>query len=110
MNEPTNVQIIEHNGEPAFAVIPYEDYLNLFPKDERNYIPHEVVELIVKKGFNLAKAWRVHLGMTQNEVAGRAGMTQAALSQMENSDNELRSGTLEKLAAALGISVEQLRD
>jgi len=32
------------------------------------------------------------------------------LSQMESSDNEMRTGTLEKLATALGVSVGQLED
>ena len=27
MNTHTNIQIIEHNGKPAFAVLPYEEYL-----------------------------------------------------------------------------------
>jgi len=68
------------------------------------------VGLIVKKGYNTVKAWRVYLGLTQKEVADKAGMTQSALSQMESSDNEMRTGTLEKLATALGVSVGQLED
>ena len=65
---------------------------------------------IIKKGMNLVKAWRVHLGMTQAEVAEKAAISQAALSQMEKSENKLRTATLEKLAGAIGLSVEQLRD
>ena len=37
------------------------------------------------------------------------GITQAALSQMEAGEKRLRKATLEKLAMAMGISVEQLR-
>ena len=48
--------------------------------------------------------------MTQAEVAKKAGISQAALSQMEKTENRLRSGTLEKLADAMGIAVEQLKD
>jgi len=43
-------------------------------------------------------------------VAKKASITQAALSQMEKTDNELRTATLEKLADAMGLSVEQLTD
>jgi len=39
--------------------------------------------------MNLVKAWRTYLGMTQAEVAKKAGMSQAALSQMEKSENKL---------------------
>ena len=107
---PDNVQIIEKNGHPMFAVIPYEDYLNLLPKDEEATIPHEVVGLVVKEGMNLVKAWRKYLGLTQAEVARRARISQAALSQMERADNNLRNATLEKLARAMQLSVDQLTD
>lgn len=109
MNTHTNIQIIEHNGKPAFAVIPYDDYLKLLPA-EKVTIPHEVVGLVIKRGMNLVKAWRIYLGMKQSEVAEKAQISQAALSQMERSENKLRTATLKKLAHALGISEEQLRD
>jgi len=110
MSTLTDVQIIKKDGKPAFAVIPYEEYLKLLPSGEDSTIPHEVVGLVIKKGMNLVKAWRTHLGLTQKEVAKRAGISQAALSQMEKSNNELRNATLEKLATAMGLSAEQLQD
>ncbi|MFH2043902.1 MAG: helix-turn-helix domain-containing protein [Pseudomonadota bacterium] len=109
MKIPTNIQYIEQNGKPVFAVIPYDDYIKLLPSEDVT-IPHEVVGLVVKKGMNLVKAWRTHIGITQSEVAKKAGITQAALSQMENSENTLRTVTLEKLATAMGLSVDQLKD
>jgi len=109
MSALTNIQIIEQNGKPAFAVIPYDEYLKLLP-DEDVTTPHEVVRLVVKKGMNLVKAWRAYLGMTQTEVAKKAGISQAALSQMEKSKNKLRTATLEKLARVMDLSVEQLKD
>jgi DNA-binding XRE family transcriptional regulator len=109
MSRPTNIQIIKQNGKPAFAVIPYEEYLKLLPPEEVT-IPHQVVGLVIKKSMNLVKAWRTYLHMTQAEVAKKAGISQAALSQMEKTENRLRSGTLEKLADAMGIAVEQLKD
>jgi DNA-binding XRE family transcriptional regulator len=109
MSRPTNIQIIKQNGKPAFAVIPYDEYLKLLPPEEAT-IPHEVVGLVIKKGMNLVKAWRIYLRMTQAEVAKKAGISQAALSQMEKTENSLRTATLEKLANAMGLAVEQLKD
>lgn len=109
MSTLTNVQFIEQSGKPIFAVIPYEEYLKLLPPDEAT-IPHQVVGLVIKKGMNLVKAWRTYLRMTQAEVAKKASISQAALSQMEKSENELRTATLEKLAIAMALSVDQLRD
>ena len=93
--------------------MPYDDYLRLIgvqnKSDREPTIPHEVVGMVIKNGWNLLKAWRKHLGLTQTEVARRAGISQSALSQMERSD-KLRSETLEKLAKALGLNIEQLID
>ena len=110
MSAPTNkVQILEHNGRPAFAVIPYDDYLVLTGTPERTTVPHEVVGMVVKNNWNLVKAWRKYLGISQKDLASIAGVSQSAISQMERSSN-LRDATIEKLAAALGLDPELLID
>jgi transcriptional regulator with XRE-family HTH domain len=53
------------------------------------------------------KAWREYLRLTQAEVAARMGVTQSAYAQME-AVKRPRKVTLAKLAAALGLEVEQL--
>ena len=106
-----NVQIIKQNGLPAFAVIPYNEYLALLPANQENYVvPTEVAERVILKNMPLIKAWRLHLGLTQKEVAQQAGISQAALSQMEHTENKSRSATLAKLANSMKLSIEQLRD
>lgn len=106
MNAPTNIQIINGpGGKPAFVVIPYEDYIASRAED-RGLIPHDVISRTVD-GATPLKAWREHLGLTQTEVAQRLGVTQSAYAQQENSDR-LRKSSREKIAAALGITQEQL--
>jgi len=111
MNVHTNnVQVIHQGGKPAFAVIPYDEFLRLSEQSDGEVtIPHEVVGMLISKGWNLVKAWRKHLGMSQKVLAKKAGISQPALSQMERSAN-LRNATLEKLAAALDLQPEQLVD
>jgi transcriptional regulator with XRE-family HTH domain len=55
-------------------------------------------------------SWREFLGLTQKEVAKRMGITQAALSQMESAENNLRKETLKKLATALKLDIAQLQE
>ena len=106
-----NVHIIKDKGIPLFAVIPYEDYLKLLPEEEINdTVPQEVAERAILEDMPLLKAWRLHLGLTQKKVAQRAGISQSALSQMERTENPNRTATLEKLAKAMDLSPEQLRD
>ena len=113
MNKPINVQIIRQGGNPAFVVIPYDEYIKVFPDapwvPDGDLIPHEVVGMTLKNGFTLVRAWREYLGLTQSEVAARVNITQAALSQMESGDKKLRKNTIEKLSKALGLRPEQIR-
>lgn len=73
-------------------------------------IPHEVVGLIINKEMNLVRAWRTHLGFTPAELAKKIGISQAALSQMEKTENPLRTAPRERLAKVMGLSIEQLKD
>jgi len=102
------------NDKPAFVVIPYDEFMKFFPNVPRiaegDLIPHEVVGMTIKKEYTLIRAWREYLGLTQNEVAMRMGVTQAAFSQMESGEKKPRKATLEKLAVALGLSIEQIRN
>jgi DNA-binding XRE family transcriptional regulator len=108
METHIDYQVIEQNGKPAFAVLPYDDFIKLIHPEPT--IPHEVVEMLIKKNMNLPRAWREHLGLTQEDVAKKMGITQAALSQMEKTDAKLRHSTLQRLADSLSLSVEQLTD
>jgi ribosome-binding protein aMBF1 (putative translation factor) len=114
MIAPTNVQTIIQDGKPAFVVIPYHEYVRVFPADKSTAwvpddgIPHEVVRMTIGNAMTLARAWREYLGLTQEVVAARMGISQSALAQMEIAKRPRRV-TLEKLAAALGIGIEQLR-
>jgi DNA-binding XRE family transcriptional regulator len=99
-------------GKPAFIVIPYGEYLRMVKKGPRiparDAVPHEVVSIMIDNDWSLLRAWREYLGLTQKEVADRAGITQAALSQMESGEQKMRKITREKLAAAIGLTPEQL--
>jgi len=71
--------------------------------------PLEVVRRHIEDGISKARAWREYLELSQQVVAERMGISQAALSQIENAERPRRA-TLVRLADALGISLEQLQD
>lgn len=77
---------------------------NTYASDE---IPHEVVSYVFEKHYSIVKAWRLYLRMNQKEAAEKIGITQGALSQIEKSETN-QQGTLQKIADAWGIHVEQL--
>jgi len=106
MNARTNVQIINGpDGNPAFVVIPFSEYAANYAR-VNDLIPRDVVSRSVE-GASSPRAWREHLGLTQAEVAARLGISQSAYAQQEGGDR-LRKASREKIAAALGITAEQL--
>ena len=107
MNAPINIQILKDaKGKPAFAVIPYSEYLSL-SKQRAETIPNAVVNKVINKDMTPIRAWREHLGLTQTEVARRLGISQSAYAQQEAKES-VRKSTREKIAKALGITPEQL--
>jgi len=119
MIEPTRIQTIYQSGMPAFVVLPFIDFAREHPKEAAlivpkspwvpdSGVPHAVVGLTIKQDMTLLRAWREYLGLTQAEVAEKAGITQAALSQMESGESKLRKATRIKLAGAMGLNAEQL--
>jgi transcriptional regulator with XRE-family HTH domain len=69
-------------------------------------IPHAVVSAEVD-GASATRAWREYLHLTQAEVAARMGVSQAAFAQMETTRRP-RKVTLQKVADALGLTLDQL--
>ncbi len=120
MIEPTRIQTIYQGGQPAFVVLPFKDFAREHPEEaeaimgikpwipEADGVPHAVVSAHIDQEISYLRAWREYLGLTQAEVAEKAGITQASLSQMESGENRLRKATRVKLAAAMGLSPEQL--
>jgi DNA-binding XRE family transcriptional regulator len=121
-----SIQIIEKNGQPEWAVVPYEEYLRLVAEAEmlqdiRDYdeaklaiangdeelIPSEVTYALLD-GENPMRVWREYRGLTQRQVAEQAGISKPYLSQLESGQ---RNGTTEVLAAiakALNVSLDDL--
>ncbi|MCB0191817.1 MAG: helix-turn-helix transcriptional regulator [Anaerolineae bacterium] len=121
-----NVQIIEKNGRPEWAVIPYEEYERLVAEAEmlqgiqafdeaksalangdEELIPSEVTYALLD-GKNPLRVWREYRGLTQQQVADAAQISKPYLSQLESGQ---RNGTTEVLAAiakALNVSLDDV--
>ena len=115
MSKHTEYQTIEHCGHPAFVLIPWEEWNLIKPMLEAERakaggIPQAVVEAHVLRNESLVKAWREHLSITQDELAARLGVSQAAVAKYERPNARLRSTTIKKIASAMLIEEGQLRE
>ncbi len=111
MNALIEHQIItDTNGNPEYAIIPYNVFSELskqYTDDESLTVPHEVVSASVD-GDSMIKAWREHLGLTQQVLADQIGISQPTLAKLEKADANPRKSTLKRIADAMGIKLTQL--
>lgn len=104
-----NVQtILNDDGKPAFVVIPYDEYRQMV--EPRSTIPHEVVGMVINKGYSLPRAWRIYSRLTQKDVAMALGVSQSAISQIEKTGTRPKKSTLGKLSDIFNIDTELLLD
>ena len=120
------IQLIERNGKPEWAVLPYEEYLRLVEQAEmlediRDYdaskaaiergdeelIPAEVVFAILE-GKNPVKVWREFRNLTQQQLAEAVGISKPYLSQIENDKRSGKTEVITAIASALNVSVDEL--
>lgn len=121
-----NIQLIERDGKPEWAVLPYEEYLKLLEQAEmlediRDYddakaelekgedelIPSEVVFAIID-GENPIKVWREYRGLTQQQLAGAARISKPYLSQIETGKRTGTTEILSAIAKALDVSLDEI--
>jgi DNA-binding XRE family transcriptional regulator len=106
-------QTIDYQGNPAFVLVPWDDFNRIRllldgDKIRSTGIPQAVVEAHILREMPMTRAWREHLGITQRELAARMGVSQAAVAKLEKPSARPRRATLEKIAEAFGISIENL--
>ncbi len=121
-----SIQIIERDGKPEWAVLPYETYLELVEQAEalqniRDYdtaiaalergeeelVPSDVVYAILDGG-NPIKVWREHRELAQHQVAEAAGISVPYLSQLETGTRQGSTRVLSAIAKALGLLLDDL--
>jgi DNA-binding XRE family transcriptional regulator len=119
------VQVIEKNGRPEWAVIPYEQYERFVEAQEmlddvkafdaakqqiaggEELVPSTVTYAILDGG-NPIRVWRTYRGLTQQQLADRVGISKPYLSQLESGKRAGTTVVMNAVAQALGLSLEDL--
>jgi DNA-binding XRE family transcriptional regulator len=121
-----NIQLIERDGKPEWAILPYEEYLKLVEQAEmlediRDFdaakaalengedelVPAEVVFAILD-GENPIKVWREYRRLTQQQLADAAGISKPYLSQIETGKRTGATEVLSAIAKALDVSLDEV--
>jgi DNA-binding XRE family transcriptional regulator len=119
-------QIIEKDGHPEFAVIPYADYERFLELIEDEADAHAVAEFhadyaagkaflvpddLLRRelaGESPVKLWRIQRNLTQQALAVRAGISKSYLSQIETGKRQGTVETLKAIAVALDVPADVL--
>ena len=121
-----SIQVIERNGKPEWAIVPYDAYLQLVEladtlQDIRDYdsakaalergeeelIPGEVVYALLD-GQNPVKVWREYRGFAQAQLAQAAGISVPYLSQLESGKRKGSTKVLNAIAKVLNLSLDDM--
>ena len=121
------VDILRHEGKPAFVVMPYDEYQALVEKledledsdairecraalrrGEEELIPADVVGRLLTE--NTVKVWREYRGMSQKALSEQAGISEAMISQIESGKKQGSLKTITKIAHALNLRVDDIVD
>ena len=122
MNEQ-DVQIVEKDGEPEYAVVPIEAYRRMVATLEDaadaaaiarawaedaagETVPSEVVKAILA-GESPLRVWRKHREFTLDMLAARVGVSKGYLSQIENGQKPGTLGLFRRLAGVLNVTLDE---
>lgn len=121
----SDVQLILREGQPEYAVLPYDLYTQLVDdaemlQDVQDYdeakqaiadgeelVPSSVVYAIID-GENPIKVWREYRGLTQQELAKTAVISPSYLSQIETGKREGKTAVLQAIAHALDLTLDDV--
>ena len=111
-------------GQPAFAVIPWREYVQLTNEDPESKLSDAEVYDLAKQeggesfpievsdrlmaGESPISVYRSYRGMTQHALAEAAGINTVYLSQIETGKRSGSTRTLAALAKALDVTVDDL--
>ncbi|CAA7626497.1 conserved hypothetical protein [Candidatus Terasakiella magnetica] len=114
------VQYIEENGRRRFAVLPIEEYEAMLDAlDEAAGIaalvsmaaeesfPATVADRLIA-GENPVRVFREYRGLTLRAMAGKAEISAAYLSDIETGKRDGTVATMRKLAAVLGLELDDI--
>ncbi len=121
-----STQVIRKNGDPEYAIVPWDEYESLLRKAEAlddvaafdravhelqqsgdENVAADIVNRLVA-GEAPARVWREHRGLTQAALARQSGVSQSYIAMLERGTRRGTPHKLAQLARALEVDLEDL--
>jgi len=115
------VQFIKTDGGGELAVLPRAEYERMLDALEEAAdiadvrarrgeptLDFEIGVAVIKGEMSPVEAWRRQAGLTQAELAGKAGVRPATISDIESGKSLGRVDVLRRVARVLGVGIDDL--
>ena len=127
MNTTPVAAIIEKDGAPEYAVLPWADYQALLDAaaaatedaadlaalaaidadPDEEYLPEAMVDRLLA-GENPLRVWRKHRRLKIHQLATATGTSESYLSQIETGKRDGSISTMRAYADALGVTIDDI--
>lgn len=99
--------LLHIQGKP-YVLVPLHDYREMTNIDGNNDLPEDILNALTARQESPVRIMRKHLGMTQAELARRAGLSRPYLTEIETGKKDGSIRAMKALAEVLGVSVGTL--
>ncbi|MGB4107038.1 MAG: helix-turn-helix transcriptional regulator [Alphaproteobacteria bacterium] len=96
--------LLHIQGKP-FVLIPLHDYRAMTGSSNDSKLPEEILDQLAAKKASAVKIIRKHRGMTQEELAGKAGISRPYLTEIETKRKDGSVRAIKALAEILEVEV-----
>ncbi len=101
--------LVHVDGKP-FMMVPMHEYRRLVIGDKVSFsdIPENILDLLATRQDHPVKVIRKYRGMTQQYLAGAAGLSRPYLTEIETGKKEGSIAAFRAIATALNVSLDIL--
>lgn len=99
--------LLHIQGKP-YVLVPLHDYRAMASGKHKNDLPNEILDALTARQENPIKILRNHHGLTQVQLAKKAGISRPYLAEIETGKKDGSLRAMKALADVLGVSVGML--
>ncbi len=96
--------LLHIQGKP-YVLVPLHDYRAMTDSGNDSGLPGDILDQLAAKKSSPVKILRKHRGMTQEDLAGKAGISRPYLTEIETRRKDGSMRAIKALAEVLGVEV-----
>ena len=99
--------LLHIQGQP-YVLVPLHDYRDMVSSGNNQDLPNDVLDALTAREEHPIKILRKYHGLTQADLAKRAGISRPYLTEIETGKKDGSIRAMKALAEVLGVSVGML--